>query len=66
MCIYFLPVAISTDTPEGDITVDQANNVGDEISKLTNQYSIPAEYHASVQHPETKEGMITFVCALKY
>jgi hypothetical protein len=40
-----------------EVVVDQAAPVGDEVSKLANQFSlIPEDYDITVRHPETKAG----------
>ena len=39
-----------------DVVVDQAAPVGDEVSKLANQFSLPEDYDITVRHPDTKVG----------
>jgi hypothetical protein len=53
-------VALSADPME--VVVDQSAPVGDEVSKLANQFSLPEDYDITVRHPDTKEGMLHNSC----
>lgn len=55
---FYCIVAISAEATPNEAVVDQAAPVGDEVSKLANQFSLPEDYDISVRHPDSKECML--------